>query len=596
MRTTALILLAWALALCVQAQNVRPGFDLSNYGVKIEPDKRLIVVLSALEMAQTTDSSGASVKLINTALSQQSIKFREQLLQDNASLNDDLRRRISAFVLQYKKRNPKATDAQIIAPFVSMAYALSPPPELADPLLTNDLPGSLLDVLDFAPLVREFYRRSTMAAKLDEYAKTYRSGADGVLRQSSKEMVSELLDYLHTRPQVFITEKRKVETLKANSKKTTIEKVENRTHERHFNIVPEMLAPQGDVNFVNAGDDYYVVLPPDKDVSFSEVRRAFLQFVVDPLVLDNTREISALRDWVKPKLDELRRTTPNVSPDLILTISRSLAAAVDVRETEYIKTRIATQQARQKIDNLKTDAEKRALSAELEKYKQSLADDAVIQLTEDYDRGLVLTFFFAHKLREIEDSGFDIATSLKDMLTVFDPAKETARIAAAAEDRKRAAAARVERRSGSGTTITVSESPVTVRLREIQKFIDSKNYAKATADLNELLAQNPAEPRIYYNIGRVAGLAASATDDPDEQASNLIAAKDAYANVLKSATPATDRTLLLLTYVALARIYEHFDRNEEAVKLYDEALKTGLRDDASFKEALAAKQRLLPKP
>jgi len=573
------------------AQNVQPGFDLSNYGVKVDADKRLIVVLAALEMAQTTDESGKTVKLINTHLSEKGEQFRKTLLQDNANLNDDLRRRISTFVSQYKKRRPNATDAEIVAPFISMAYTLTPPPEMADPVIVNELPGELLDVLDFAPLAREFYRRSTIAAKIDDYIKLYREEADGVLRQSSKEMVSELLDYLHTRPQLFALEKSRVQT-KTSKGRSSIEKVETRTHERHFNIVPEMLATQGNINFLNARDDYYVVLPPDKDLSFSEVRRAFLQFVVDPLVLENSKELPAVRDWVKPKLDDLRKTNPNISPDVLLTTARSLAAAVDVREAEYARGRIAFNQALRKIDTLKTDAEKRAVTAELDKYKQSLADDSVLKLSDDYDRGLVLAYFFADRLHEVEESGFDIAASLKDMLSSFDAAKETARLATMADSKKQALLNRAQRKANPGPVITVSENPVTVRLREIQKTIDAKDYAKANADLTQLLAQNPAEPRIYYNIGRVAGLAAAATDDPDDQTKKLIDAKEAYTKALKS----TDRGLLLVTYVALARIYEHFDRNEEAVQLYDKALTLGTKDDPAFKEALAGKQRLIKQP
>ena len=595
MRAILLVSLICILAFSVRAQNVQPGFDLSNYGVKIDADKRLIVVLATLEMAQTTNEAGATVKLINTPLSEKGMKFREQLLQDNATLNDDLRHRISSFVLQYKKRRPNATDAEIVAPFISMAYTLTPPPGLADPVITNDLPGSLLDVLDFAPLAREFYRRSTISAKLDDYTKAYRAEADGVLRQSSREMVSELLDYLHTRPQLFITEKTKVQTQKTKGK-AAIEKVETRSHERSFYIVPEMLAPQGNVNFLNERDDYYVVLPPDKDLSFSEVRRAYLQFVVDPLVLENSKEIGNLRDWVKPKLDELRKTNPDISPDVILTISRSLAAAVDVRQAEYARGRIATAQARRKIDTMKTDTEKRAVSAELDKYKQSLADDSVLQLSEDYDRGLVLSYFFADRLHEVEESGFDIAASLKDMLASFDGVKETARLASVVDAKKRALAAREERKNNPRPLITVSENPVTVRLREIQKTIDAKDYPKARADLATLLAQNPADLVIYYNIGRVASLSAVGIENPDDQVQKLIEAKDAFSHVISSATEATDRALLSLTYVALARIYEHFDNNEYAVKLYGYALNIGDVAGGGYKEAMDAKQRLLKQP
>ena len=307
MRRILIFIFFSIFVLTVSGQSLQPGFDLTNYGVRIEPDKRLIVVLAALEMAQMTDASGKTQKLIDTSLSKKGTEFRALLLQDNASLNEDLRRRISNFVFQYKKRHPKATDAEIVAPFISMAYTLAPVPEMTEPINTTDLPGSLLDVLDFAPLAREFYRRSTIATKLDDYVKAYRTEADGVLRVSAREMVSELLDYLHTRPQLFFTEKVKVTTQKPNSK-VTLAKTEARTHERKFFIVPEMLAIQGNINFLNAGDEYYVILPPDKDLSFSEVRRAFLQFVVDPLVLDYSKETVTLRDWTKTRLEERRRS------------------------------------------------------------------------------------------------------------------------------------------------------------------------------------------------------------------------------------------------------------------------------------------------
>jgi hypothetical protein len=585
MRLTILLTFILTLVFSVAGQAVRAGFDLSNYGVKVEADKRLIVVLAALEMAENNGE-----KLINTSLSENGAKFRTQLLQDTAGIDPDLKRRISLFITQYKKRHAGATDAEIIAPFISMAFTLTAVPELLDPVVTSDLPANLLDVLDFAPLVREFYRHSGIAAKLDDYAKAYNREANGVLRTSAREMVSELLDYLHTKPQLFAVEKSKVQTQQSHSKRK-IEKTEVRTHERHFYIVPEMLAPQGSIHFVNARDDYYVTLPPDKDLGFSEVRRAFLQFVIDPVVLDNSKEITALRDWVKPQLDERRKSDPNVSPDVFLTISRSLAAAVDIRQAEYIKGAIATAEARRKIGSLKTDAEKRAVSTELEKFKQSLADESALRLYEDYQKGLVLTFFFADNLREIEESGFDIAASLKDMLASFDPAKESGRVAATADARKRALAEREEKKKHPEANNLTAENPITKGLIEIQKTIDAKDYTKAAADLKQLLSRDANDPRIYYNIGRVASLSAAKIDDPDAQNAKLLEAKTAYSDVLRVKKPDTDPTLLSLTYVALGRIYEHFNNTGDALALYNEAIKLGQL--GAFQEALAAKQRLL---
>ena len=61
----------------------------------------------------------------------------------------------------------------------------------------------------------------------------------------------------------------------------------------------------------------------------------------------------------------------------------------------------------------------------------------------------------------------------------------------------------------------------------------------------------------------------------------------------ETATGDTDRALLSLTYVALARIYEHFDNKDTAIKLYDAAIKQGDVAGGAFRDALAGKQRLL---
>jgi tetratricopeptide (TPR) repeat protein len=594
MKTFVLIALISVLSLSVFAQREIPaGFDLSNYGVRVEPDKRLMVVLAALESAQEASPSGGTVPALKTPLSAQGSKFREKLRADLAEMNPELRQKISLFVGQYKKRHPKASDADIVAPFISMAFALTPAPELADPIVTSDLPGDLLDVLDFAPLAREFYRRSGFSAKIEDYAKSYRETADGTLRSSTREMVSDVLDYLHTKPQIYYTERIKTQTQKSNSKKTTLNRVESVEHQRHFYIIPEMLTPAGTINFLNIRDDYYVVVPADTDIGSSEVRRGFLQFVFDPLVLNNPKDISTVSAGIKQLLDERRKVNPSVSPDVYLTISRSLVAAVDIRQNEFEKVRIATAQARQKIDMMPTEADKKAVSLELEKFKKIAADEAALQLSEDYEKGSVLSFYFAEQIRGLEDSGFDVASSMREMILSMLPEKEAGRLEQFAEARKRAETVREERRKNPGNSAPILENPVTVRLLEIQKTIDAKNYAKANTELKLLLEKNPGEARIHYNIGRVASLSAESITDIDLQKEKLLEAKVAYSNVLRSATPATDKALLSLTYVALARIYEFYDEDGYAIQLYDQAIKLTDVAGGAFKEALAGKQKLL---
>ena len=581
------------------AQNAAAGFDLSNYGVRIEPDKRVMLVLATLEAARTTNAAGDEVPVINTPLSAEGVKFRELLKSDLAALNPELRQKISSFVIQHKARNSNLTDAELVAPFISMAYALTPAPELADPIVTSDLPGNLLDVLDFAPLVRDFYRRSSVSGNINEYVKNYQTISDGRLRGSTREMVAELLNYLNTKPQLFFAERLKTETRKGKSKTRTLKNVETRERERRFYIVPELLAPVGTVIFLNIKDDYHVVLPaelpPGSDLSFSEVRRGFLQFVIDPLVNNSSKDIETIRAGVRTLLDERRKTDAAASPDVYLTISRSLVAAIDARQNENIKVRLTTAQARQRIDRTPTDEGKRAISQELERYKNSLADETNLQMSKDYEKGAILVFYFADQIKGLEDSGFDVASSMKEMILSFDPAKESNRSAQFADARKRAVAAREQRRKTPVTT-SIIENPVTTRLVEIQKLIDAKNYVQAGSDLKQLLAKNPGESRIHYNIGRVASLSAESVDDIEKQKAALLQAKTAFESVITSANNSTDRALISLSYVAMGKIYEFYDDKTYAIAVYDKAIQLGNVAGGAHDEAIAAKARLLKNP
>jgi hypothetical protein len=595
MKRAVFAFLFFLFAAGASAQNAPTGFDLSNYGVKIEPDKRVIVVLAALDAARTTNEAGESVPVLNAKLSPEGTKFREQLRSDLVALNEGLRQRISTFVIQYKKRNPNATDAELVAPFISMAYALGPVPDLSDPIVTSDLPGSLLDVLDFAPLVRDFYRRSSISGNLNDYVKTYLKVSDGKLRSSSKDMVSDLLNYLHTRPQLYFAEKVKTETRKSGSKTTTLVKTETRDRERRFLIVPEMLAPLGNTIYLNVKDDYFVVVPPDTDIMFSEVRRGYLQFVIDPIVVNNAKDVAAIRDNVKALLEERRKIDPRISPDVYLTIARSLVAAIDVRQGQNLKRSVAIEQSRQRIDKARTPEEKKNISLELQKYEATLADETALQLSEDYEKGAVLVFYFSDQLKGVEDSGFDIASSMREMILSFDATKEAGRYESFAEARKRALAARGERKNSSASTV-IAVNPVTNRLIEIEKRIDEGKYSLAESELRTLLDQNPGEPRIYYNLGRAASQVAATFDETHaaEQEKKLEEAKTSYSNVISiSKKQPVDPALLSLTYVALGKIYEFYNDKTYAIGIYDAAIKLGNVTGGAFNEALAAKQRLL---
>lgn len=578
MKRTISIFLLLATAVTAFAQD-EAIFDLTGYGVRIDPDKRLIAVLSALEVAG-----------METRLTERGQSLRERILAGARDISPDLKQKINIFVTQYKKRHPELRPSEVAAPFISMAYTLSPAPDLTEPYRSIDLPDDLLEVLDFSVLVREYYRSPGVAEEIDRIYADYQKMADE-LRPSARVMVTDVLDYMHTRPELTYMERIKVETKKGRQ---TITTYEPRERERTFTIVPEMLNPRGTVNFLNITDDYFAIVPPNTDLSSSEVRRAYLQFVLDPLVLKSSKEVREKAEAIRALISERKAAGGSVSADPILTISRSLVAAVDAREEQYRKEKLATSQARRKIPLMKTDAEKQAVVAELERVKGILSDEAALRLSESYEQGALFAFYFAEKLRGIEDSGFDIASSLKDWIFSLDPSKEGSRLEQVAEARKRAMEERAKGRSALVIETTLVENPLTTRLLEIDKLADGGKFTEAETELKKLLEEAPTEsPRIYYALGRVSSRSAEGVKDAEELNRRLIKAKTFYENVLRSASGETDPGLLSSTYFALGRIYEFYKQPEYAVKIYDAALRLGKVEGGAYDEAFEAKKALV---
>lgn len=634
MKKVLTIFLIAIFSVCVFGQN-NTVLDLSNYGVSIQPDKRLITVLASLELAG-----------VETSLTKQGKEFRQTLLNDLKGVNPNLRQKMKIFVDQYAKRfarryrenisnqesnatirkekledfdvflakyirglteeDKKIYDKkyssfinQVKAPFVSMAYSLSPTPNLTEPERSLDLPDDLLEVLDYSILVREFYRSEGVAAKIDSYYKKNLEMGDK-MRPDARIMVRNVLDYLNTRPELSFRERVKVETKKKKSKKN-LTTFETRFRDRSFKIVPEMLASKGTINFLNIRDNYFAIVPPNTDLSSSEVRRGFLQFVIDPLVLKSAKNIAVHQKEIKKLLDERRNAGISVSPDPFLAVTRSLVAAVDARERQFRKEKAATDQARRIIPLQKTDEEKRKVVANLDKIKQNINDEALLQLSESYENGAVLAFYFAERLKGMEDAGFDIASSINEWVFSLKPAEEANRLSQYSTEIKRAVAQREKDRTKIIEVTTLVENPLTKKLLNIEKIAEAKKFDEAEKQLIELLKENINNPvesaRIYYALGRTTSQSAEGVKDADELTKRLVKAKNYYGKVIEiqRASQLTDPGLTSSTYFALGRIYEFSGQKDYAVRLYDVALKFGDVEGGAYKEAFEAKRLLIQK-
>src|SRR6202008_1833588 len=102
----------------------------------------------------------------------------------------------------------------------------------------------------------------------------------------------------------------------------------------------DLLAAPGTINFRVIADTYYAVVPKGIEPTSSELRRAYLQYVIDPLVLRFNREIAARRDQIRQLIDEREKSGAQVTPDIFLVVSRSLVAAADTRFDELRRMEI----------------------------------------------------------------------------------------------------------------------------------------------------------------------------------------------------------------------------------------------------------------
>ena len=558
-------------------------FEVSEYGVDFQADPRIIVVMAALDMAG----------LDPTPAGRQPSAFRAKLRKDLANLDPALRERLKVFYERNRLPAP-ATPADQAARYVSLALALGPAPVFEAPERSEDLPAGLLDVLDFAPLVQEFHRRSGIDEHMVEYVRAYQAEGDR-LRAPTTEMVRGLLTYLHTRPITTSSERLEVKNANKKSKEKTYT---YRQKDRRFLILPDLLAPRGAINFRVIADDYYAVVPEGTDPGSSELRRAYLQYVIDALVLRFNKDVALRREQIKQLLAERQKTGAQVTPDVFLSVSRSLVTAADARYDEMRRLEFVSTNARARLAAAKTDADRAMIGKAAQAEMKAIQDDTIARLAEEYEKGAVLSFYFADQLKGIESAGFDLANFFPDMIASFDPAREVKRPAEYAETVQRATATReafkAARRSQLETSIEGGgkEAALVRDLASIEETLRNKDYNDAEKRLREMLKDYPREPRIFFALGQTANLAASDATDENVQAERLNRALGHYRMAVAASSPETDKAIMSRAHEAMGRINMFLENTGEAAKQFDEAIKIGDVRGGAYKEAVAGKKRL----
>jgi len=569
----------------------RPGaaFDLAEFGVQLQPDSRLIIMMAAL------DAAGFDP----TPAGKEPSAFRQLVRKDQSGLDADLRERMANFYQRNKLPAP-AKAADQAARYISLAYAMGQPPLLEAPERSEELPSGVLEVLDFAPLLREFYRKSAIAERLIPYMRAYQAEGDR-LRPAAAEMVRSVLSYLHTRPILVSTERVRVKS--PDKKHSSAVVYSTRQHERRFYIVPDLMAAPGTINFRVIADDYYAIIPETTDPTSSELRRGFLQFVIDPLILKNNKQIAALREQVKQLIDARTKAEATVSTDVFVVVRQSMIAAADARYEESLRLAAVNALQRRRLAQAKDDAARASIAKEAEAARAAIADETIARLAEEYENGAVLDFFYADQLRDFQSSGFDIGNFFADMVAGFDVGKESKRLSEINTARERALAARkahprysawlVDPGSEGREAADVSRNTGLIKsFSEVERLLQTRNYEAAEVRLKSLLQEYPGDPRLFFTLGQAGSLWARDTTDDDLQTQRLNRALANYRLAVAAASPESDKVLLSRAHESMGRILAFLDQKDEALKEFEAAIKIGPVAGGAYEDAINGKKKL----
>jgi len=573
----------------------RPNLSLEDVNTYIGADKRVIVMMAALNVAGYDYETGG----------RQLTPLRQQMREDLKNTPPDVVRRLRDFFLAHRKG---ATDAAAVAPYLSLALSLQEPPAFAIDVPQDRLPDDVKEIVGFAPIVEEFYQKTSFSRLLPKYIEENLKVAE-TYPQVAGLVLGNVLTYLHTEPVLELPPlfnirrtapaakpEKKVEKKsdKKNSGKNdkqaadkppmpqVADALESPNRIRQFVIIPDLFNASNTANLRVVRDTYFLLLGPSATPSMESMRRAFLTFVLDPLVERQIKEVAAIRGDLR-KLMETRGDR----------LDREYAE----RSAYFLITDSITQATNARMDVLGMAAR-----------KASPEDEAIYQLSLGYERGGVLVYHFYDQMKAFEPVGVNIRDYLASMLGNIDFEREAGRLKEFEQRLARYKQFRTEATFAPTPKLEIAnaDEKLVARIVEADNLIKNRKYDDAKAILDAALKEKPDNARVLFGLAEVTSKQASTLDDSDRVEEALYAAVDLYKRAAQSASPESEKWLAQRSYVAAGKILDFIAETnpslaeklmEEAAIAYDLAIKLGKVEGGAYEEAeKALKQRTQKKP
>ncbi len=569
----------------------RPNLSLEDVNTYIGADKRVIVMMAALNVAGYDYETGG----------RQLTPLRQQMREDLKNTPPDVVRKLRDYFLAHRKGS---NDAAAVAPYLSLALSLQQPPAFAIDVPSDRLPEDVKEIAEFALIVEDFYQKTSFSRLLPKYVEAYLKAAEAYPPLAGLAL-GTVLDYLHTepvlelpplvnlsrsapaaRPEKKADKKDADKQAKQAGEKPIIPQVadalESPNRIRQFVIIPDLFNASNTANLRVVRDTYFLLLGPNNSPSIEAMRRSFLNFVIDPLVERKIKEVAAIRGDLR-KLMESRGDK----------LDREYAE----RSAYFLITDSLVQATNARMDVL-------GLAAR----KSSPEDEAIFQLSLGYERGAVLVYHFYNQMKAFEAVGVNVRDYLSSMLGGIDFERETGRLK---EYEQRLARYKQFRTESTFTptpspTISNADDKLVARIVEADQMIKNRKYDDAKAVLEAALKEKPDNARVLFGLAEVTSKQASTQEDSDRVEEALYAAVELYKRAAQSASSESEKWLSQRSYVAAGKILDFIAETNpsEAEKLtaeaaiaYDLALKLGKVEGGAYEEAeKALKQRAQKKP
>lgn len=346
---------------------------------------------------------------------------------------------LQEFFRTHRQADPSAEFSQ----YVSFALLLKGAPDFSFKQLAESLPPDVNDLRGLAPLLADFYKE----AELDKLWLRVQAAYEQVIEQYHQPVTRAIMEanaYLRTPTSGYT--------------------------DREFQIYVELLGAPNQFHTRIYGSETYVVVTPTTELPVEDIRRAYLTYLLDPIVLrqtENLRKKSVLAEFAvkAPALDAFYRN------DFTLLATRSLVRAVESRLVKGAP-----------------DA------------KQAAAQQAI-------QEGFVLTGAFAEQLPAYEKQERAMRFFFTEMVAGIDVKKEQNRLAAIEFLKEKPV--RTVRVTAPKPEPAAPATPAARLLADAEQKYADKDWAAAKqsfARTLQLTEDKVVHGRAYYGLARIAAL------------------------------------------------------------------------------------------